>query len=119
MYLPDVCVVCLSILPGDNNDGKLQKKNKQTKKKNTFDDAPYQARIAEEQESQTFIKGIKVPVSSSLLLRRRPHHHLQKKSQWDELKAWGAQQSGGDVRPQQNPFKSWKCHKYFGIGHKM
>ena len=92
---------------------------------NTFDDALYQARIAEEQERQLsdlhrrdqgsgrqFTPQRKEPTSP-------PAEDKVGDSSGTSSRSGSAQQqAGSDAKPQQRPFKAWECRKCFGIGHK-
>lgn len=92
---------------------------------NTFDDALYQARIAEEQKRQLSDLHRRDQSSGKQFTPppKKPPSPLAEDKVGDHSgtssKPGGAQQPGGDARPQQKPFKSWKCRKCFGIGHNM
>ena len=90
---------------------------------NSFDDALYQARVAEEQERQLsdLHRRDLVPSKHFTLQRKRPPSLPggDKEPSRITLKPEGAQpQSGGGASTQPKPFRG-KCRKCFGFGHKM
>ena len=92
---------------------------------NTFDDALYQARIAEEQERQLsdLHRRDQGPSRQFTPQKRKPPSPPAEDKVGDpsgtSSRSGGAQQqSGSDAKPQQRPYKVWKCRKCFGVGHK-
>jgi len=90
---------------------------------NSFDNALYQARIAEEQERQLSDLHRRDLVSSKhFALQRKKSPSLpagDKESSRTSSKPEGVQQqSGGGASTKPKPFKGI-CHKCLGFGHKM